>query len=118
MGEMSDNPAEWNIDEEILKLIKEAIVCFFRDLRDWRLDAAYWNLNIAWIQAEAKFKETEQKELKEDMDALEVLRKGYLQDKKGKAGEFWYKLRDFYIKLNRLSKKHNMWLREREDIGL
>ena len=114
---VDDYPSEWNIDDEILKLLKDMMVAFFQELRAWKLDAAYWNLSLMGTLAEAKFTDNEKKDLMKDMNKLEKTRKEYLNDKSNR-GKFFYELRETFRKINRYAQKNNMWLRKKEDIGL
>jgi len=116
--EMSEK-AVWNIDDEILKIIKDLKVIFLMHMKDWRLEDAYWKLDLICMECDAKLKLPEQKEIEEDLKSLEKYRQDFAKNGKERAGEFYVRLRDLYKKLNRMMKEHGVWFREMEDdVGL
>jgi len=109
--------AIWNMDDEILKIIKYLKVVFLNNMKEWKLDDAYWTLTLIHMEIDAKLKKTEQTKLEEEMKELENHRRNFLEDKK-KSGMFFVKLEKIMIKINRKMKEHGCWFREREDYGL
>jgi len=111
--------AVWNIDDEILKIIKDLKVVFLRNLKEWRLEDAYWILDLICMECDAKLKPKEQMEIEEELIKLENNRKDFTTNGKNKTGEFYINLRNLYKKINRLMKDHGVWFREMEDdVGL
>ena len=112
--EMSEK-AVWNIDDEILKIIKDLKVIFLMHMKDWRLEDAYWKLDLICMECDAKLKAVEKTEIEKDLKNLETNRQNFVKNGKEKAGEFYVNLRNLYKKINRLMKEHGVWFREFED---
>jgi hypothetical protein len=115
--ESTDEKAVWNIDDEILKIIKDLKICFLKSMRDWKLEDAYWYLDLMCMECDAKLKDTEQKEIEDELKSLEKQRKLCKSNSQESAGELYKGMRELYKKLNRLMKSHGVWFREMEDDG-
>lgn len=113
--EKESDKAVWNIDDEILKIIKDLKVIFLMHMKDWRLEDAYWKLDLMCMECDAKLKKDERKEIESDLKILETNRQTFSKDGKEKAGEFYVNMRNLYKKLNRMMKEHGVWFREFED---
>ena len=107
--------AIWNIDDEILKIIKELKVAFLLYMKSFMLEEAYWVLDLICIECDAKLKEKEQKEIEEDLKILEFNRQKFIKMDRNRYGEFYVNLRNLYKKINRLMKAHGVWFREFEE---
>jgi len=105
----------WNMDEAVLKTIKDLKTAFLVLMQTWRLDNAYWIIRNIRMEIDAKLKEKEQTIVDKKLKDLEEKRKEYLQDKNKKRGEFYFYLEDYYILLNRYMKKHGLYFREGDD---
>jgi len=111
--------AEWNMDDEILKIIKELKSLFIIYMNEWDLKNAYFILRQLRMEIDAKLKPDEQKEAESKMGELENKRREYLKNQKEKKGEFYRSCEKYYIFLNRLMKDHGLFFREKmEDEGL
>jgi len=111
--------AVWNIDDEILKIIKDLKIVFLKSMKEWKLEDAYWFLDLICMECDAKLKTTEQKEIDNLLKILEKNREDFQKNGKEKSGEFYVNLRNLYKKINRLMKEHGIWFREFEDdVGL
>jgi len=107
--------AVWNMDDEILKIIKDLKIVFLRHLKNWNLEDAYWILDIICMECDAKLKDKERDDIERDLDELEKNRKKYSSQAREKAGIFYINLRNLYKKINRLMKRHGVWFREVQD---
>ncbi len=114
-NEPSQEKAVWNIDDEILKIIKDLKVMFLLAMRDWRLEDAHWYLDLMCTECDAKLKKSERTEMDTDSNDLEKARKEYLGNNKKFGGKFYVQLKNLYKKLNLLMKEHGVWFREQED---
>lgn len=112
---IEEQKAVWNIDDEILKIVKDLKIAFLLCMRQWNLEDAYWNLDLIYMEISAKFKEEEKKEVEGLFINLEKVRVIYLNDKKSKKGDFYINLRNLYKKINTLAKEHGLWFREEYD---
>jgi len=111
--------AEWNMDDEILKIIKQLKSFFIIYMNEWELKNAYFILRQLRMEIDAKLKPEEQKEAEKKMGKLERKRKEYLKNQKEKKGDFYGSCEEYYIFLNRLMKEHGLFFREKmEDEGL
>lgn len=112
--------AVWNIDDEILKIIKIMKESFLTNLLAWDLEQSYWILLLILAECDAKIKENERKEINEKIKELETVRRNYLKEKNSSnAGKFYKNLIELYKKMNLLMKEHGVWFREMEDdVGL
>lgn len=114
-----EEKAVWNIDDEILKIIKDLKISFLNSLKEWKLEDAYWFLDLICTECDAKLKDDEQKDIENKLKELEDKRQEYSKNGKEKKGEFYFQLRTLYKTINRLMKEHGVWFREREeDVGL
>lgn len=111
----SGEKAVWNIDDEILKIIKDLKVVFLKHLMNWELEDAYWVLDLICMECDAKLKKTEKEEVEKSLKKLEDDRKKYSFNTKEMAGDFYVGLRDLYKQINNLMKIHGVWFREFED---
>jgi hypothetical protein len=111
----STDKAIWNMDDEILKIIKDLKILFLRHLKDWNLEDAYWVLDTICMECDAKLKSKERKEIEDALEILEKNRGKFAYNERLKAGEFYINLRNLYIKINRLMKQHGVWFREAVD---
>lgn len=117
--EKEGEKAVWNIDDEILKIIKDLKIIFLIHMKDWKLEEAYWKLRLICVECDAKLNSTEQKEVEEALKLLETNRQTFAKNGKEKAGEFYFNLENLYKKINNLMKEHGVWFREMEDdVGL
>jgi len=115
----SDGKAVWNMDDEILKIIKDLKICFLKSMQGWKLEDAYWYLDLMCMECDAKLKDTEQKEIEGKLQELEQMRQTCKINGHSNVGEFYKGLRNLYKELNRLMKEHGIWFREAEDdVGL
>jgi len=111
--------AVWNIDDEILKIIRELKVLFLRALIEMKLEDAYMFLDLICGEEDAKLTDTESKEIEGSLKVLEEQRQEYLKDMKKNGGAFFIQLRTLYKRTNKLMKEHGIWFREQEDdVGL
>lgn len=118
-GKEESEKAVWNIDDEILKIIKDLKIVFLMHMKDWKLEDAYWKLRLICVECDAKLKDTERTEIENDLKTLETNRKSFAGNGKEKAGEFYFNLENLYKRINKLMKKHGVWFREFEDdVGL
>lgn len=113
--EKEGEKAVWNIDDEILKIIKDLKIIFLIHMKDWKLEDAYWKLDILCMECDARLNKKEKEEVEADLKTLEVNRQIYSKNGKERAGEFYVNLRDLYKKINRMMKEHGVWFREFED---
>ena len=107
--------AVWNMDEAILKTIHYLKTEFILKIHKWELEEAYWTLRDIRMEIDSKLKDEEQKNAKKELEALEVKRKAYLRDNKGKKGEFYIACEQYYLLLNRYMKLHGLYFRESDD---
>ena len=118
-GSSEAKKAEWNMDDEILKIIRQLKSLFIIYINDWDLKNAYFILRQLRMEVDAKLSPEEQKEAEKKMEKLEDKRKEYLEEEKEKRGDFYSSCEKYYIFLNRLMKHHGLFFREKmEDEGL
>ena len=113
--ESQNEKAVLNMDDEILKIIKDLKVMFLISMKEWKLENAYWYLDLMATEVDAKLRDEEQKDVEKDLEDLEKKRVGYNKNGKEKIGEFYVSLKTLYKKINRLMKLHGVWFREQED---
>ena len=113
--ESSSEKSVWNIDDEILKIIKDLKVMFLISMKDWKLENAYWYLDLMITECDAKLRDDEQKDIEKELIILEKNRRSYKGNGKEQVGEFYVGLKNLYKKLNRLMKEHGVWFREQDD---
>ena len=114
-GKEESEKSVWNIDDEILKIIKDLKILFLKYMKDWKLEDAYWTLDLVCMECDAKLKSEERDDVKADLKTLETNRQVFLKDENKNRGEFYVSLRDLYKKINLLMKRHGVWFREHED---
>ena len=111
--------SKWNMDNEILKLIKTIKMSFLTNLKSWDLDQAYFDLVLYYSEIKAKFKPKEKEELDDDFKKLEKNRTKYINlnnhDKKEKSGMLYSEILNLYSKMNTFCKVHGLWFRESGD---
>lgn len=114
-----EKKAVWNIDDEILKIIKELKLSFIISMRNWKLEDAYWFIDLICMECDAKLMEQEREDIESELKKLEEQRQIFETNGRRTAGNFYVNLRNLYKKINWLMKEHGVWFREREeDIGL
>ena len=107
--------AKWNMDDEILKIIRELKISFLNSMKNWELEEAFWILDLICVECDAKLKSKEQEYIENELSELEKLREEYSKDAREVSGKLYIKLRKLYKEINRLMKKHGVWFREFED---
>lgn len=111
----NETKAVWNMDDEILKIIKDLKICFLKSMQGWKLEDAYWYLNLMCMECDAKLKTKEQEDIENKLQKLEQLRQTCKTNGHNNIGEFYKELRNLYKEINRLMKEHGIWFREAED---
>lgn len=112
---LEDKKAIWNIDDEILKIIKELKLSFIISMKNWQLEDAYWFIDLICMECDAKLLDQEKLDIETQLKQLEAQRAEYNMSDKRTAGIFYVNLRDLYKKINWLMKEHGVWFRERDD---
>jgi len=109
----------WNIDDEILKIIKDLKVDFLRNMKHWNLEEAFFDLILICSECDAKLREEERNSIASDISKLEEVRKE-VQKNKGRKGKekLYVDLLKTYKKINKFMKEHGVWFREYDDSGL
>lgn len=112
----NDTQSKWNIDDEILKLVKFIKMSFLTNIKSWDLEQAYFDLLLYYSEVNAKFKAKERKELDEDFINLEKNRTNFIKlnniDKKENSGVLYNNILKLYSKLNTFCKENGLWFRE------
>lgn len=111
--------AEWNMDDEVLKIIKALKTAFIIYIKNWDLENAYFTLRQIRMEIDSKLKGKQQSTAKTKIDVLEKERMEYLKDMKTNKRKFYRLCEDYYIYLGRLMQEHGLYFREKiEDEGL
>jgi hypothetical protein len=113
--EKENEKSVWNIDDEILKIIKDLKSIFIIHMKDFRLEDAYWKLDALCMECDARLNNKEREEIENALKILEGNRQTYSKNGKGQAGEFYVNLRNLYKKINRMMVEHGVWFRAFED---
>lgn len=114
---MGEQESVWNSDNIEHALLFEIKISFISNLKEWNLEAAYWDVRLLRLEFDAKLDDKEQKEVDRDIRSLEEMRTEYLKSKDDPEsnGKFYAQLETFYILLTRLIKKHGIYFREGVD---
>jgi len=96
--EEKEQKSEWNVDDEVLKMVCSLKFKFLYHIELWELERAYWTLRLLDAEITPALKETEQKEVKESLDELEEIRKDTIT--KEEEGKFYTILNNVYKKMN------------------
>lgn len=108
--------AKWNIDDEVLKELQFYLASCNANLRAYRLEAAYDDLNSARRVLAGVLDDDEISELNQIFHQLVHIKSS--NDKMAKV-KFYNKVDEGYIKIRRLGHEYGFWLRRSEaDIGL
>lgn len=108
---------EWNMDDEVCKIIKDMKKSFLVNLKQWQLDEAYWDLNLIWGEIDSLLDDSERAKIENDMKILEKVRK--TKNNKEERGEYWMKLHNVYRELCQLMQEHGVYFRiQYEEEGL
>jgi len=111
----SDGKAVWNMDDEILKIIKDLKRCFLESMMHWKLEDAYWYIDLMCMECYAELNTTEQEKIDGELKKLEILRQTCKTNGNKNIGEFYKELRNLYKEINCLMVKHQVWFRKFED---
>lgn len=114
MEETSVLQSKWNMDDARLKAINSYLNLADMQFYNWDLEKLYWTLRTLKRMSKAKFKDKERIDVDLKMNALEQLRKKFLEKKIGK-GEYYIECENFYEMVTQLMKEHGLYFREYED---
>ena len=113
----SEVQAKWNMDEAQLKRIDYLLTLSTSHFQNWNIEELYWVLRSIRREINAKLRQKEKEQLDSDLETLSKQRTEFLRQRMTK-GDFFINCEKFYMALTDLIKKHGIYFRENEDVGL
>ncbi len=108
---------EWNMDDEVCKIIRDLKISFNINLKIWDLEQAYWDLMLLWGELDSLLDPGERKKIKTGMGDLENIRN--TKNNKKDRGDYWMGMHEMYRKMCRLMQEHGVYFRiQMEEEGL
>lgn len=111
-----EEQAKWNMDQEVLKVVIDIKMSFLTNLKNWKLEDAYFDLLLFYSEVKAKFSEEQKEELDELFSELNKKRnefnKSSTAQKKMMISEYFPLFSDLYSELNTVCKVNGLWFRE------
>lgn len=111
-----EEQAKWNMDQEVLKVVIDIKMSFLTNLKNWKLEDAYFDLLLFYSEVKAKFSEEQKEELDELFSKLNKKRnefnKSSTAQKKMMISEYFPLFSDLYSELNTVCKVNGLWFRE------
>lgn len=111
-----EEQAKWNMDQEVLKVVIDIKMSFLTNLKNWKLEDAYFDLLLFYSEVKAKFSEEQKEELDELFSKLNKKRnefnKSSTVQKKMMISEYFPLFSDLYSELNTVCKVNGLWFRE------
>lgn len=111
-----EEQAKWNMDQEVLKVVIDIKMSFLTNLKNWKLEDAYFDLLLFYSEVKAKFSEEQKEELDELFSELNKKRnefnKSSTVQKKMMISEYFPLFSDLYSELNTVCKVNGLWFRE------
>lgn len=111
-----EEQAKWNMDQEVLKVVIDIKMSFLTNLKNWKLEDAYFDLLLFYSEVKAKFSEEQKEELDQLFSELNKKRnefnKSSTVQKKMMISEYFPLFSDLYSELNTVCKVNGLWFRE------
>lgn len=111
-----EEQAKWNMDQEVLKVVIDIKMSFLTNLKNWKLEDAYFDLLLFYSEVKAKFSEEQKEELDQLFSKLNKKRnefnKSSTVQKKMMISEYFPLFSDLYSELNTVCKVNGLWFRE------
>lgn len=111
-----EEQAKWNMDQEVLKMVIDIKMSFLTNLKNWKLEDAYFDLLLFYSEVKAKFSEEQKEELDQLFSELNKKRnefnKSSTAQKKMMISEYFPLFSDLYSELNTVCKVNGLWFRE------
>lgn len=111
-----EEQAKWNMDQEVLKVVIDIKMSFLTNLKNWKLEDAYFDLLLFYSEVKAKFSEEQKEELDKLFSKLNKKRnefnKSSTVQKKMMISEYFPLFSDLYSELNTVCKVNGLWFRE------
>lgn len=111
-----EEQAKWNMDQEVLKVVIDIKMSFLTNLKNWKLEDAYFDLLLFYSEVKAKFSEEQKEELDQLFSELNKKRnefnKSSTAQKKMMISEYFPLFSDLYSELNTVCKVNGLWFRE------
>lgn len=114
-----ETQAKWNMDDEVLKIVRDIKMSFLTNIKSWDLDNSYFDLVLFYAEIKAKFKDKEKVIFDKFFSDLEKSRDKFLKanntDKRKLSSGLYAQILNVYSELNTLCKAHGLWFRESLD---
>lgn len=111
-----EEQAKWNMDQEVLKMVIDIKMSFLTNLKNWKLEDAYFDLLLFYSEVKAKFSEEQKEELDRLFSELNKKRnefnKSSTAQKKMMISEYFPLFSELYSELNTVCKVNGLWFRE------
>lgn len=111
-----EEQAKWNMDQEVLKVVIDIKMSFLTNLKNWKLEDAYFDLLLFYSEVKAKFSEEQKEELDQLFSELNKKRnefnKSSTAQKKMMISEYFPLFSNLYSELNTVCKVNGLWFRE------
>lgn len=111
-----EEQAKWNMDQEVLKMVIDIKMSFLTNLKNWKLEDAYFDLLLFYSEVKAKFSEEQKEELDQLFSELNKKRnefnKSSTAQKKMMISEYFPLFSNLYSELNTVCKVNGLWFRE------
>jgi len=104
--------SEWNVDDEVLKMVCLLKFKYLWHIENWELEKAYWTLRLLDSEISPALGEEEQKEINNAIIELEKIRKGTIT--KSEEGPFYSILDSVYKKMNTYMIEAGWYFRRKE----
>lgn len=104
--------SEWNVDDEVLKMVCTLKFKFLYHIENWELEKAYWTLRLLDAEISPALKEAEQEIINKMINELEEIRKDSIT--KEEEGKFYSVLNEAYKKMNAFMIEAGWYFRRKE----